>query len=471
MRRRTWRPLAMCLMFVGLAALIAIADDPRSPAKSTAPNTPGPSAARLPGKPKELGESVTRGLKYLIAQQHENGGFGQGGGWRTTGEGRRDRVEGADVKDPPDVGNTCIAALALIRAGNSTETGPYAKQLAKALEFVENRVEEADRESLYVTPIRDTQLQTKIGQYVDTFLAALVLSELKGQMPDRKSEERLLAALNKTIGKIEANQQEDGTFVGNAGWAGVLSQAICSKAVNRAYQKGAQVRTDTIQKDLDQSVAQLAPGKTEIAARDAKPTATAARAAAAPAGVGKPRGLAPMATAGASGSGKGDAGVSLYSLSANAGRVQDAVNSNGRKAAEAKAVLESPTSDEKAKSRAQRELREIADSGEANRQALTQIAVNIGDKRFVKGFGNNGGEEFLSYMNISETLFVQGGEEWRKWDRQVCELITSVQNEDGSWSGHHCITGRTFCTSAALLTMMADRAPLPSAEAARPQAR
>ena len=161
----------------------------------------------------------------------------------------------------------------------------------------------------------------------------------------------------------------------------------------------------------------------------------------------------------------------MYSLSANAGRVQDAVNSNGRKAAEAKAVLESPTSDEKAKSRAQRELREIADSGEANRQALTQIAVNIGDKRFVKGFGNNGGEEFLSYMNISETLFVQGGEEWRKWDRQVCELITSVQNEDGSWSGHHCITGRTFCTSAALLTMMADRAPLPSAEAARPQAR
>lgn len=23
-----------------------------------------------------------------------------------------------------------------------------------------------------------------------------------------------------------------------------------------------------------------------------------------------------------------------------------------------------------------------------------------------------------------------------------------MQNEDGSWSGHHCITGRTFCTSA-----------------------
>ena len=39
-----------------------------------------------------------------------------------------------------------------------------------------------------------------------------------------------------------------------------------------------------------------------------------------------------------------------------------------------------------------------------------------------------------------------------------------AQNEDGSWSGHHCITGRTFCTAGALLTLMADRAPMPAVE-------
>ncbi len=39
--------------------------------------------------------------------------------------------------------------------------------------------------------------------------------------------------------------------------------------------------------------------------------------------------------------------------------------------------------------------------------------------------------------------------------------LDRVQNEDGSWSGQHCITGRTFCTAAALLTLMADRAPVP----------
>ena len=46
------------------------------------------------------------GLAYLISQQQEDGGFGQGGGWRQNVEGGNGRVEGKEVKDPPDVGNT-----------------------------------------------------------------------------------------------------------------------------------------------------------------------------------------------------------------------------------------------------------------------------------------------------------------------------------------------------------------------------
>ena len=66
-------------------------------------------------------------------------------------------------------------------------------------------------------------------------------------------------------------------------------------------------------------------------------------------------------------------------------------------------------------------------------------------------------------MNISETLLVKGGEEWKKWDKQVTENLDRIQNKDGSWAGQHCITGRTFCTSSALLVLMADRAPVPLA--------
>jgi hypothetical protein len=68
-------------------------------------------------------------------------------------------------------------------------------------------------------------------------------------------------------------------------------------------------------------------------------------------------------------------------------------------------------------------------------------------------------------MNISEMLCQKGGDEWRSWDKSVSENLQRIQNGDGSWSGDHCITGRTFCTAAALLTLMADRIPVPVAAA------
>ena len=64
-------------------------------------------------------------------------------------------------------------------------------------------------------------------------------------------------------------------------------------------------------------------------------------------------------------------------------------------------------------------------------------------------------------MNISETLLVKGGKDWEKWDKAVTDNLNRIQDKDGGWSGHHCITGRTFCTAGALLTLMADRAPIP----------
>lgn len=446
--RKTW-PMALSVVFVGTVAVIVRGDDTVTPAKPATPatETAKQTEPRKPIKPKELSDATKKGLAYLISQQHENGGFGQGGGWRLSGEGSGGRVEGKEVKDPPDVGNTCMAALALIRAGNTPKEGTYAKQLIKATEFIEQHVESADKDSLYVTPVRDTQLQSKIGRYVDTFLTALVLTELKGQMPDKTSEDRLFAALNKTIGKIEANQQADGTFAGNAGWASVLSQGLCSKALNRASQKGVAVKAETIKRDLDQSVAQLTSDKAAIGG----PGATATSGA-----VG-----GRLSAVSSAGSSKADAGVELYSLSANASRVQDTVNTNLARKTTAESVLKSASADDSAKDKARSDLKEVAEAEKANAQAAKQVAASLGSERFLRGFGNNGGEEFLSYMNLSETLLAQGGEAWEKWDRQVCETVTKAQNEDGSWSGHHCITGRTFCTAAALLTMMADRAPVP----------
>jgi hypothetical protein len=64
-------------------------------------------------------------------------------------------------------------------------------------------------------------------------------------------------------------------------------------------------------------------------------------------------------------------------------------------------------------------------------------------------------------MMIAESIAAGGGDTWRRWDSSIAARLNQMQNGDGSWTGSHCIIGRTFCTSAALLTLMADRAPVP----------
>jgi hypothetical protein len=110
---------------------------------------------------------------------------------------------------------------------------------------------------------------------------------------------------------------------------------------------------------------------------------------------------------------------------------------------------------------AQQKLTQIASTEKVQNEAQDAVIARLDDKQFVAGFGSNGGEEFLSYMNIAESLVVKGGDAWKKWDSEMTANLNRVQNGDGSWSGHHCITGRTFCTSTALLVLMADRTPIP----------
>ena len=76
--------------------------------------------------------------------------------------------------------------------------------------------------------------------------------------------------------------------------------------------------------------------------------------------------------------------------------------------------------------------------------------------RFVRGFGSYGGEEFFSYLNISDSLRRAGGKEWTDWNNQITPTLVRLQNDEGSWAGHHCITGRVAVTGAAVLTLLVD---------------
>lgn len=359
-------------------------------------------------EPKPLTDNVHRGLKWLKVRQHENGGWGPGHG---------------DKNEVPDVANTCVAVQAYTRAGNRPDKGTYQNEMKRAIDFIVTSIEKSDQESLFITDNRSTQVQRKLGTYVDTFMAATVLAEVKGRMGSEKENKRVDAALGKVLAKMEAHQQEDGTWK-NSGWAPKLANSYAVKGLNRAYQAGANVPAQVMKKAEEKSKADFD---------------------------------------GATGrfSSSGSAGVELYGVSSGLTELQDRFNSNESRRRELEtAFAKAPPL---AKPKLQQELREMDELEDALDGARNAAIQRTKDPRFIAGFGNNGGEEFLSYLNIGESLFVKGGEDWKNWDTAISESMSRTQDPDGSWKGKHCITGGTFCTSTALLVLMTDRTPVPQA--------
>ena len=95
-----------------------------------------------------------------------------------------------------------------------------------------------------------------------------------------------------------------------------------------------------------------------------------------------------------------------------------------------------------------------------NAPQIKAMTSRLASPQHVMGFGSFGGEEFFSYLNISDSLHRTGGEEWEKWNSDIKAKLLKLQNEDGTWAGHHCITGRVAVTSAAILVMLVDREPV-----------
>ena len=102
-------------------------------------------------------------------------------------------------------------------------------------------------------------------------------------------------------------------------------------------------------------------------------------------------------------------------------------------------------------------MKTIEADDKATQVATEGISGKLRNSGYVAGFGNNGGEEFLSYMNLAESMHAKGGKDWQDWRATMSKTICGAQNADGSWAGQHCITGRTFCTGTALLTLLVEQ--------------
>lgn len=320
---------------------------------------------------------------------------GADGGWgQDAGEASSARPGERLESSGNDVANTAVAALALMQAGKR-----YEPQVERALAFVLQRIEASPADGLAITDRQGTQIQRKLGPCIDTFLASMLLAQIDGRASTPALNARVRRALQKTVAKIEKHQQSDGSWNLAGGWAPVLGTSMASRSLFEAKNKGVAVDDVVLARAETYTV-------NALSAPPPPPGAAGGR-------VGTLRAAAPAEAA----------GVPLY------------------QSAQALEQL-SRTSADRAK----------------NAKQIGVIQRQLADAAFVGGFGSMGGEEFFSYLNISDSMKRVGGDAWPKWHAGITQKILGLQNADGSWAGHHCITGRVAMTSAAILNLTVDRA-------------
>jgi hypothetical protein len=175
-------------------------------------------------KPAELASFVKKGIAWLIAAQHNDGGWGGGSHAHQ------------DVRDPhgvqTDPATTAFTLLSLLRAGHTPVAGEHQSQVRRGLEYLVVAVEKAPTEGPRITEITGTQPQSKLGPNVDTSLTAQYLARALGMMD--KSDalyQRVDKALDKCLAKLHASQQQDGGWGEAGGWAPVLMSSLSCSAL------------------------------------------------------------------------------------------------------------------------------------------------------------------------------------------------------------------------------------------------
>lgn len=373
--------------------------------------------------PKPLPAFVNKGLAWLAEAQFANGGWGAG------------THAHQDVRDPHavqvDPATTAFSAMAFLRTGNTLTDGPYHANVGKALAYLLDLVEAYPQEGAKISDVSGTQPQVKLGQHVDVAMVAQFFTQaLPHTEHDQALHDRVAGALEVCVTKLSRAQDADGSWNSRGGWAGVLQSAMANNALEMAQGAGLGVDQDALDRSRQYQKDNVDETSGEVRTESA-------------------------------------AGVSLYSIASNqrataqeAREAQDKIAEGlrgGQLDLPAAAPLDETVVTEEnlmVVGYEAEDARRLADAYRKNKAASRMVRSDD----VLAGFGNNGGEEYLSYMMTSESLATTGGEDWETWYEKMHTRLSKVQNPDGSWSGHHCITSPVFCTAAVILTMTADRA-------------
>ena len=360
--------------------------------------------------PSEVLTSENRAYDWMVTAQNNDGGFAAGS------HAHQEMMDPHAA--PSDPATTAMVSMALLRAGSTVKEGRFAPVLARTTEFLLQAIESTPADALNITPLTGTQIQVKLGQNIDVALAAQYLSNLMGRMPcNDPKHDRWMNALNSCTSRIQRSQTANGSVQGS-GWAGVLQSSFATNALESAEHAGAEVDKKALEQARDFQKGNF----------DAN-TGTVATDAA--------------------------AGVTLYAVSGS-------TRSSAKEARLADEVLERAKSEGKVKPDAPVTTANLQEAGMSRDEAekantaynVYQAAkVQAQSNEVLNGFGNNGGEEYMSFLQTGESLIINKDQSWRNWYNATTARLVGIQNDNGSWNGHHCITSPVFCTATALLIL------------------
>lgn len=368
----------------------------------------------LKNNSEPLPNFMGKSLDWMAQAQAPNGGYGAG------------LHSMQHVRDPhavkTDPATSALVGLAFVRTGSSHQSGPYASQVNGIMNYLLEHIEKLPKNPTRFTDQAGTQPQSKLGSNIDaTFTSQFLTRMLEFTVDQSELNERLKNGVEVCVQVIESQQNDDGSFQGGT-WAGVLQSSMANSALEKAEVSGLKVDKEKLKRSRNYQ-------RNNFDTKSGKPSLDAA------------------------------AGVSLYAISST----NRASATNARKAMERMEIA--------------KDSGVIAADAEVTEENLQQIGLSrveaeewandyrtneatrdqLQSEEVLSGFGNNGGEEFISYMMTSESLVITGGDAWDDWNEKMMERLSKIQNPDGSWSGHHCITSPVFCTAAVIMTLATDR--------------
>ncbi len=359
--------------------------------------------------PEKVDAAIKKGLEWTDKAQGNDGGWGAGT------HARQDIMDPHAV--PSDPATTSLVGMSLLRTDNTLTKGEYSKDLKKATDFLLKQVEECPDNQPYLTKLENTQPQIKLGRNIDVILTAQFFTNiLRYDITDAQLKKRIEKALDKCVARIQKGQDTDGGWK-DGGWAPVLQSALANNALESAEDVGRKVDTAVLHRSRDYQNGNFDVNTKSVVTGKA-------------------------------------AGVMLYGLSSTtrasakeARRAQDFID---------KAKSEGKIKDDKI---TEANLRAAGMGATESKQLMTAYSINQASQQqamredVMSGFGSNGGEEFMSYLMTGESIMMQKGDDWKKWYDMISGKLVNIQNQDGSWNGHHCITSPVFCTATCLLIL------------------